>query len=66
MDCEHRTTFGADLMIYPSRADWILIATKLVNFRKGHDGLTALAEREPGLDPHSGMVIPPKISGVQK
>ena len=27
------------------------------HFRKGHDGLAALAERELGLDPHSGIIV---------
>ena len=43
-------------MIYPSQAVRIVIATKPVDFRKGHDGLAALAERELGLDPHSGIM----------
>ncbi len=33
------------------------MATKPVDFRKGHDGLAALAERELGLDPHSGIIV---------
>ena len=37
-------------MIYPSQAVQIVIATKPVDFRKGHDGFAALAERELGLD----------------
>jgi transposase len=41
-------------VIYPSQAVRIVIATKPVDFRKGHDGL---AERELGLDPHSGIII---------
>ena len=44
-------------MIYPSQAVRIVIATKPVDFRKGHDGLAALAERELGLDPHSGIIV---------
>ena len=39
-------------MIYPSQAVRVVIATKPVDFRKVHDGLAALAERELGLDPH--------------
>ena len=35
-------------MIYPSQAVRIVIATKPVDFRKCHDGLAALAERELG------------------
>ena len=44
-------------MIIPSQAVRIVIATKPVDFRKGHDGLAALAERDLGLDPHSGVII---------
>ena len=44
-------------MIYPAQAVRIVIATKPVDFRKGHDGLAALAERELGLDPHSGIIV---------
>jgi transposase len=44
-------------VIYPSQAVRIVIATKPVDFRKGHDGLAALAERELGLDPHSGIIV---------
>ena len=44
-------------MIVPSQKVRVVIATKPVDFRKGHDGLAAVAERELGLDPHSGLVI---------
>lgn len=44
-------------MIIPSQNIRIVIATKPVDFRKGHDGLAAVAERELDLDPHSGLVI---------
>ena len=44
-------------MIYPSQAVRIVIATKPVDFRKGHDGLAALAGRGLGLDPHSGVIV---------
>ena len=40
-----------------SQAVRIVIATKPVDFRKGHGGLAALAERELGLDPHSGIIV---------
>ena len=43
-------------MIFPSQAVRIVIATKPVDFRKGHDGLAAVAEHELGLDPHSGVI----------
>ena len=44
-------------MIIPSQVVRIVIATKPVDFRKGHDGLAAVAERELGLDPHSGIIV---------
>ncbi len=44
-------------MIVPSQALKIVVATKPVDFRKGHDGLAALAERELDLKTHSGVVI---------
>ncbi len=44
-------------MIIPSQSVKIVIATKPVDFRKGHDGLAAVAERELGLDPHSGVIV---------
>ncbi len=44
-------------MIYPSQAVRIVIALKPVDFRKGHDRLASLAERELGLDPHSGIIV---------
>ena len=44
-------------MIVASQAVRIMIATKPVDFRKGHDGLAAVAERELRLDPHSGVII---------
>ena len=44
-------------MIYPSQAVRIVIATKPVDFCKGHDGLAALSERELGFDPHSGIIV---------
>ena len=35
----------------------IVVATKPVDFRRGHDGLAAVAQQELGLDPHSGLVV---------
>lgn len=43
-------------MIVPAQAVRIVIATKPVDFRKGHDGLAAVVQNELGLDPHSGIV----------
>ncbi len=44
-------------MIVPAQAVRVVIATKPVDFRKGHDGLAALAQKELGLDPHSGLIV---------
>ncbi len=44
-------------MIVPAQAVKIVVATKPVDFRKGHDGLAAVAERALGLDPHSGVIV---------
>lgn len=44
-------------MIVPSHNVRVVIATKPVDFRKGHDGLMVVAEKELGLDPHSGLII---------
>jgi len=35
----------------------IVVATKPVDFRKGHDGLTAVVQEQLGLDPHSGLIV---------
>ena len=42
-------------MITPGQRMPIVIATKPVDFRRGHDGLAATVQRELGLDPHSGL-----------
>ena len=42
-------TPGADLKIY--------VATRPVDFRKGHDGLAALVQQMFGLDPFSGAAF---------
>ena len=44
-------------MIYPSQAVHIVIATRPVDFRKGHDGLAAIVGRDLDLDPHSGIIV---------
>ncbi|MFN3793000.1 IS66 family insertion sequence element accessory protein TnpB [Massilia sp.] len=44
-------------MIVAAQAVRVVIALKPVDFRKGHDGLAALAEHELGLDPHSGVIV---------
>jgi transposase len=43
-------------VIVPSQRLRIFIATKPVDFRRGHDSLAATVERELGLDAHSGAL----------
>ena len=35
----------------------VVVTTRPVDFRKGHDGLAAVVEHELGLDPYSGIVF---------
>ena len=35
----------------------VVVATRPVDFRKGHDGLVAVVEHELGLDPYSGVAV---------
>ena len=35
----------------------VVVATRPVDFRKGHDGLAAVVEHELGLDPYSGVTV---------
>lgn len=44
-------------MIVPSQNVRILIATRPVDFRRGHDGLAATVQNELGLDPFSGVIV---------
>jgi len=44
-------------MIAPAAAVRILIATRPIDFRKGADGLAAIAQHVLGEDPFSGTVI---------
>ncbi|MEM6933602.1 MAG: IS66 family insertion sequence element accessory protein TnpB [Pseudomonadota bacterium] len=44
-------------MIVPAQGVKVVIATKPVDFRKSHDGLAAVVEKQLGLDPHSGVVV---------
>ncbi len=41
-------------MIFPSNRVRIVVATKPVDFRKGHDGLAALVKNELHKDPLQG------------
>lgn len=43
-------------MIFPGHRVPIYIATKPVDFRRGHDSLAATVQRELGLDPHCGAL----------
>ncbi len=44
-------------MIIPGQNIKIVIATKPVDFRKGHDGLAAEVQNGLRLDPHSGIIV---------
>ena len=44
-------------MIFPDQAVRIVIATKPVDFRKGHDGLAAMAHAELGFAPKTGVMV---------
>lgn len=44
-------------MIFPDQAVRIVIATKPVDFRKGHDGLAPMAQAELGFAPKAGVMV---------
>lgn len=44
-------------MIFPSNRVRTMVATKPVDFRKGHDGLAALVKNELHKDPFTGTVF---------
>lgn len=44
-------------VIFPDQAVRIVMATRPVDFRKGHDGLAALAQAELGFVPHTGVMV---------
>ena len=44
-------------MIVPGQRMPIVVATRPVDFRRGHDGLAATVQNELGLDPHSGLTV---------
>lgn len=44
-------------MIVPAQHLRIVVATRPVDFRNGHDGLAAIVQNELRLDPHSGLVV---------
>ena len=45
-------------MIHPSHGVQIFVATKRVDFRKGHDGLAALVQSHLKKKPFDGAVYP--------
>ena len=49
-------------MLMPSQGMRILVATKPVDFRKGHDGLAALAQSMLAEDPFTGTVFVFRLS----
>ena len=44
-------------MIFPDQAVRIVIATKPVDFRKGHGGLAAMAHAELDFAPKAGVMV---------
>ena len=44
-------------MIFPSNRVRIMVATKPIDFRKGHDGLAALVKNELHKDPFTGTIF---------
>lgn len=44
-------------MTAPDRAPRIVLATRPINFHKGHEGLAGIVENELGLDPYSGVAV---------
>ena len=44
-------------MIFPSNRVWIMVATKPIDFRKGHDSLAALVKNVLQEDPFTGTVF---------
>ncbi len=44
-------------MIFPSNRVRIMVATKPIDFRKGHDGLAALIKNELHRDPFTGTIF---------
>ena len=51
---DRRDRSRASAVIVPAQE---VIATRPVDFRKGHDGLAALVQSELGLDPHFGLIV---------
>jgi len=51
-------------MILPSNRVRIMVATKPVDFRKGHDGLAALVKNELGKTPSLGRCLCSALNGL--
>jgi len=55
--CRDRVCAGSTAVIIPGQRLPIVVATRPVDFRRGHDGLAATVQNELGLDPHSGLTV---------
>ena len=44
-------------MIVPAQAVRVVIATRPIDFRRGHDSLATYAQNELKLDPHCGVIM---------
>ena len=49
-------------MIFPSNRVRIVVATRPVDFRKGHDGLAAVVKRALRRDPFTGTVFASRLA----
>jgi transposase-like protein len=54
--CGSRQTRRRRAMIVPAQAVRVAIATRPIDFRRGHDSLAAYVQNELKLDPHSGAL----------
>ncbi|MCF7779311.1 hypothetical protein GLP59_17020 [Sulfitobacter sp. M220] len=55
--CRDCSRLECALMMFPSNRVRIVVATKPVDFRKGHDGLAALVKNELRKDPFTVTVF---------
>ncbi len=53
----HRLGASRDTMVFPGSGMRIVVATRPVDFRRQHEGLAAAVAKDPGRDPHSGIVV---------
>ena len=56
-DCGRGQGSGSGVVIFPDASLRIVVATRPVGFRRGHDALAATASGEPGLDIYSGVIV---------